>query len=74
MTPKQQAKSVLDAMERNINETTMGGITQMAKECALTSVSALIAEHTWALPIEWNNQRKAYWISVKKEIEDFKIN
>ena len=62
ITPKNQAQSVMDAMKQNTSDEVQ------AKECALIAISALIAEHTWANPISWNDTRKKYWEAVKTEL------
>ena len=66
ITPKEQAQSVLAEMQKNTND------EAQTIQCALIAISALIAEHTWASPISWNNTRKKYWEAVKNELLNLK--
>jgi len=74
LKPKDQARSIIQTMERALNETTLGGISIEAKIVAKRTVSILIEEHNYNAPISWNTTRKKYWESVLKEVDEFKID
>jgi hypothetical protein len=74
LEPKKKAKSILDKMERAINDTIIGGITTEAKKAAIVSVDELIEEHNFINPIGWNVKQTKYWQSVKSELLDYKTD
>jgi hypothetical protein len=74
LEPKKKAKSILDKMERAINETTIGGITLEAKLAAIVAVDELIEEHNYKSPISWNLKQTKYWQAVKSEVVDYKTD